>query len=107
MLLRPKTGLKDMVAELTPGTRAAGELPPGERIPIGQTAPDVNLDEILASLDDDTRTYLQLLLSEGGQALGGNSRALANTIRRFEPTARYTAQIAEQLASAGARTSAA
>ena len=44
-----------MVAELTPGTPAAGELPPGERIPIGQTAPDVNLDEILASLDDDTR----------------------------------------------------
>ena len=35
VLLRPKTGLKDMVAELTPGTRAAGELPPGERIPIG------------------------------------------------------------------------
>ena len=98
VLLRPKTGLKDMVAELTPGTRAAGELPPGERIPIGQTAPDVNLDEILASLDDDTRTYLQLLLSEGGQALGGNSRALANTIRRFEPTARYTEQIAGKLA---------
>ena len=98
VLLRPKTGLKDMVAELTPGTRAAGELPPGERIPIGQTAPDVNLDEILASLDDDTRTYLQLLLSEGGEALGGNSRALANTIRRFEPTARYTEQIAGKLA---------
>ena len=48
VLLRPKTGLKDMVAELTPGTPEAGELPEGERIPIGQTLPDVNLDEILA-----------------------------------------------------------
>ncbi len=98
VLLRPKTGLKDMVAELTPGTAAAGELPPGERIPIGQTAPDVNLDEILAALDDDTRTYLQLLLADGGRALGGNGRNLANTIRRFEPTARYTRQVAGRLA---------
>ena len=70
----------------------------GQRIPIGQTLPDVNLDEILASLDGDTRTYLQLLLSDGGEALGGNGRALANTIRRFEPTARDTRKIAEQLA---------
>jgi phospholipid/cholesterol/gamma-HCH transport system substrate-binding protein len=99
VLLRPKTGLKDMVAELTPGTEEAGELEDGQRIPIGQTLPDVNLDEILASLDGDTRTYLQLLLSDGGKALGGNGRALANTIRRFEPTARDTRRIAEQLAT--------
>jgi phospholipid/cholesterol/gamma-HCH transport system substrate-binding protein len=99
VLLRPKTGLKDMVAELTPGTEAAGELEDGQRIPIGQTLPDVNLDEILASLDGDTRTYLQLLLSDGGKALGGNGRALANTIRRFEPTARDARKIAEQLAT--------
>ena len=98
VLLRPKTGLKDMVAELTPGTPEAGELEEGQRIPISQTLPDVNLDEILASLDGDTRTYLQLLLSDGGQALGGNGRALANTIRRFEPTARDTRKIAGQLA---------
>ena len=99
VLLRPKTGLKDMVAELTPGTPEAGALEEGRRIPIGQTLPDVNLDEILASLDGDTRTYLQLLLSDGGQALGDNGRALANTIRRFEPTARDTRAIAEQLAT--------
>jgi phospholipid/cholesterol/gamma-HCH transport system substrate-binding protein len=98
VLLRPKTGLKDMVAELTPGTPAAGTLDDGERIPIGQTLPDVNLDEILASLDGDTRTYLQLLLSDGGKALGDNGRQLANTIRRFEPTARDTRAIAGQLA---------
>ena len=98
VLLRPKTGLKDMVAELTPGTPQAGELEDGQRIPIGQTLPDVNLDEILASLDGDTRTFLQLLLSDGGQALGGNGRALSNTIRRFEPTARDTRKIAGKLA---------
>ena len=94
VLLRPKTGLKDMVAELTPGTKDAGELEDGQRIPIGQTLPDVNLDEILAALDGDTRSYLQLLLSDGAQGLKGNGRELANTIRRFEPLARDTRAIA-------------
>lgn len=98
ILLRPKTGLKDMVAELTPGTPEAGELSEGERIPASQTLPDVNLDEILASLDADTRDYLRLLLGDGATALRGNGRELARTIRRFEPTARYAREANEQLA---------
>jgi phospholipid/cholesterol/gamma-HCH transport system substrate-binding protein len=98
ILLRPKTGLKDMVAELTPGTPDAGELVEGERIPASQTLPDVNLDEILAALDADTRDYLRLLLGDGAQALRGNGRELAQTIRRFEPTARYAREANEQLA---------
>jgi phospholipid/cholesterol/gamma-HCH transport system substrate-binding protein len=89
ILMRPKTGLKDMVAELNPGTPDAGELPEGERIPASQTLPDVNLDEVLASLDADTRDYLKLLLGDASIGLKGNGRALAQTIRRFEPTARY------------------
>jgi phospholipid/cholesterol/gamma-HCH transport system substrate-binding protein len=98
ILLRPKTGLKDMVAELTPGTEEAGELVEGQRIPASQTLPDVNLDEILASLDADTRDYLRLLLGDGAEALKGNGRELAQTIRRFEPTARYAREANEQLA---------
>jgi phospholipid/cholesterol/gamma-HCH transport system substrate-binding protein len=98
ILLRPKTGLKDMVAELTPGTPDAGELREGERIPISQTLPDVNLDEILASLDADTRDYLRVLLGDASTALDGNGRALAQAIRRFEPTAKYSREINEQLA---------
>ncbi len=102
ILLRPKTGLKDMVAELTPGTPEAGKLPEGGRIPVSQTLPDVNLDEILAALDTDTRDYLTLLLNDGGQALKDNGRPLANTIRRFEPTARLSRQVNEQLAKRNA-----
>jgi phospholipid/cholesterol/gamma-HCH transport system substrate-binding protein len=98
ILLRPKTGLKDMTAELTPGTPEAGELAEGQRIPASQTLPDVNLDEILASLDTDTRDYLRLLLADGGEGLKGNGRELAQTIRRFEPTARYAREANEQLA---------
>jgi phospholipid/cholesterol/gamma-HCH transport system substrate-binding protein len=98
ILLRPKTGLKDMVAELNPGTPEAGELPEGERIPISQTLPDVNLDEILASLDADTRDYLRVLLRDASTALDDNGSELGQAIRRFEPTAKYTRKVNEQLA---------
>jgi len=98
VLLRPKTGLKDMVAELTPGTEAAGELVEGQRIPISQTLPDVNLDEVLAALDSDTRDYLRLLLGDGATGLKGNGRELAQTLRRIEPTAHYAREVNEQLA---------
>ena len=99
ILMRPKTGLKDMVAELNPGTSEAGELPEGERIPASQTLPDVNLDEVLASLDADTRDYLKLLLGDASIGLKGNSRELAQAIRRFEPTARYARRANELLAT--------
>ena len=100
VLLRPKTGLKDMVAEVTPGTKAAGPLHEGDVIPVSQTLPDVNLDEILAALDSDTRDYLQLLLNDGAQGLGSEQkgRQLAQAIRRLEPTAKYAREINEGLA---------
>src|SRR3954469_23124546 len=98
VLLRPKTGLKDMVAELEPGTTSAGRLKEGGVIPVSQTLPDVNLDEILASLDADTRDYLTVLVAAGGEGLRGNGRRLANSIRRFEPSARYGRQVFGALA---------
>jgi phospholipid/cholesterol/gamma-HCH transport system substrate-binding protein len=100
ILLRPKTGLKDMVAELTPGDENTGRLPEGGVIPISQTLPDVNLDEILASLDSDTRDYLQLLLNDGAQGIGGpvKGRQLAAALQRIGPTAKYSRQINEGLA---------
>jgi phospholipid/cholesterol/gamma-HCH transport system substrate-binding protein len=97
VLLRPKTGLKDMVAELDPGTPEAGRLEEGGRIPVSQTLPDVNLDEILATLDGDTRAYLQVLLGSAEEGLRGNARNLADTIRRFEPTARDAKKVFTQL----------
>jgi phospholipid/cholesterol/gamma-HCH transport system substrate-binding protein len=98
ILLRPKTGLKDMYLQLDPGTPAAGELPEGDRIPVSNTLPDVNPDEVLASLDQDTRTYLQVLLSAGGEALDGSGDDLRATLRRFEPTTRDVRAITGELA---------
>jgi phospholipid/cholesterol/gamma-HCH transport system substrate-binding protein len=100
VLLRPKTGLKDMFLALDPGTPSAGNLPEGGSVPVANTLQDVNADEILASLDGDTRAYLQILLNAGGTAFddreSGTSgrfpqpaqQDLREALKRFEPTAR-------------------
>jgi phospholipid/cholesterol/gamma-HCH transport system substrate-binding protein len=90
ILLRPKTGLKDMVAELDPGTPAAGDkLEDGATLSSDSTLPDANPDEFFASLDGDTQSYLRLLLGDAGRALqNGGSHDLANTLRRLQPLSR-------------------
>jgi len=98
-LLRPKTGLKDIVVELDPGTKAAGSMPEGARVPVSETLPDVNFDEILASLDADTRDYLRLLLGGGAEGLRDNGAGLRRALKRFEPTGRALRAVNQQLAT--------
>jgi phospholipid/cholesterol/gamma-HCH transport system substrate-binding protein len=107
ILLRPKTGLKDMILALDPGTPKAGEVPEGGRISVGNTLPDVNPDEVLSALDGDTRDYLRILLNAGGTAFRDTNSAatgqtasqdLRETFKRFEPTGRYSVRITRQLA---------
>ncbi len=88
LLLRPKSQLKDETVEVNKGTPAAGAVPAGGTLPLAQTAPDVNLDELLASLDADTRAYLQELLGSAGPALNGRGTELSAAFRRFDPTTR-------------------
>lgn len=90
ILLRPKTGLKDMVIELDPGSRTSGEkLDDGARLSNDSTLPDVNPEEFFSTLDGDTQNYLKLLLGDAGRALrDGGGRDLANTLRRFQPLSR-------------------
>src|SRR3954449_4936367 len=97
-LLRPKTGLNDMLIELTPGSKTAGRLPPSEHVPIDQTLPNVNADEILAALDGDTRDYLRLLLAGAGEGLNGNTQNLSAAFKRFSPTGRDILKITKLLA---------
>ncbi len=97
-LLRPKTGLNDMVIELDPGSKTAGEAPAGWTVPVDQTLPNVNVDEILSSLDADTRDYLRLLLGGAGEGLAGQGKQLSSSLKRFEPTGRYLAKLNGALA---------
>jgi phospholipid/cholesterol/gamma-HCH transport system substrate-binding protein len=97
VLLRPRTGLQDMTMELDVGTEDSPKAEDGFTIPIAQTEPNVNPDEILASLDGDTRAYLQLLVQAGAEGLGGRGKALSATLRRFEPFGLYLSRIGNAL----------
>jgi phospholipid/cholesterol/gamma-HCH transport system substrate-binding protein len=102
-LLRPKTGLKDMFIEISPGSPSAPMAKPGFTIPISNTTPDVNPDEVLASLDADTRSYLDLLVNGAGQGLkapGGSE--LGRLLARFLPTHRSLAELNSVVAERGA-----
>ena len=78
--MRPTTGLKDMFFELDPGTRDGGRVRGGRHVPVANTAPDVNLDEILAALDSDTQAYLRLLLVGAGKGLDGRDKDLGKLL---------------------------
>jgi phospholipid/cholesterol/gamma-HCH transport system substrate-binding protein len=93
VLLRPKTGLKDMFVDLQPGSEKAPVARSNWTLPISATAPDVNLDEVLAELDGDTRDYLKLLISDAGRGLSGRGPDLREVFRRFEPTHRDIARV--------------
>jgi phospholipid/cholesterol/gamma-HCH transport system substrate-binding protein len=101
LLLRPKTGLNDMVIEVDPGTQSSPQVDEGSTIPLASTQPPVNPDEFLASLDADTQQFLKLLLANGAEALDpaqGRDVKLSNALRRLDPFARDIARISGALA---------
>ena len=120
VLLRPRTPLKDMYLALDPGTKSTGAIPDGGELSAAATAPTVDLDQILSSLDADTRSYLLLLLSGGGQAFrdAGTGSAtipgpgaapsqaavssLSATFKRFSPLDRDTREFTTLLAERNA-----
>jgi phospholipid/cholesterol/gamma-HCH transport system substrate-binding protein len=85
LLMRPTTGLKDMFFQLDPGTQDAGEYEEGEVVPVSNTAPDVNLDEILEALDSDTQAYLRMLLVGAGKGLEGRDKDLGEVLGGLGP----------------------
>jgi phospholipid/cholesterol/gamma-HCH transport system substrate-binding protein len=109
VLLRPRTPLKDMYLSLDPGTADSGAVPNGGTLPVASTAPDVNVEEILSSLDADTRNYLLLLLGGGAQLFHDGSATgaapspkavadLTGTFKRFAPLNRDTKTFTSLLA---------
>ena len=98
-LVRPRTGLDDMFVELDPGSNSAPLIHPGYTIPLANTLPPVNNDEILQSLDSDTRDYLDLLLGGAAQGLRGNAFNLRDIFRRLGPTHQDLARFATAVAT--------
>jgi phospholipid/cholesterol/gamma-HCH transport system substrate-binding protein len=92
LLLRPKTNLNDMVVEVDPGN-GKGHIEDGYNFPLSRTEPNVNLDAFLATLDADTRQYIQLLVAGGAQGVGGRGRQLSGALRRLQPFSHYVADL--------------
>jgi phospholipid/cholesterol/gamma-HCH transport system substrate-binding protein len=89
--------LNDMIVEIEPGS---GKRPieDGAHFTLAQTEPNTNLDAFLATLDADTRQYLQLLVAGGAQGIGGRGKQLSNALRRFQPFVHYTAKLNKAVA---------
>ncbi len=98
MLLRPKTQLKDETVQVDPGNPSSGAVPRGYTIPVQQTAPDGNLEELLDALDGDARASLQELLAGAGEGLNGNGENLSATFKRFAPIGQEFAKIGREVA---------
>jgi phospholipid/cholesterol/gamma-HCH transport system substrate-binding protein len=97
-LLRPKTGLNDMLVEVDPGS-GKKSIEDGAHFTLDQTEPNTNLDAFLSTLDADTRQYLQLLVAGGAQGIGGRGKQLSNAFRRFQPFVHYTAKLNKAIAA--------
>jgi len=91
-LLRPKTGLNDMVVEVEPGS-GKKHIEGGANFTLAQTEPNTNLDAFLGTLDTDTRQYLQLLVAGGAEGIGGRGKQFSNALRRLQPFVHYTAKL--------------
>ncbi|HEY2160577.1 MAG TPA: MlaD family protein [Solirubrobacteraceae bacterium] len=96
--LVPNTPLKDMQVDIFPGRRGAGTLPHGATIPAGQTLVPIDSDELLDSLDTDTRTWLAGLLTSLGQATEGRGQDIHSLLRALGPTSAQFRQLGDLLA---------
>jgi len=98
LLLRPKTNLNDMVVEVDPG-KARGHVEDGHSFSLSRTEPSVNFEAFLSTFDEDTRRYIQLLVSGGAQGLGSQPRKLSGAFRRFGPFVHTVADLNRAVAA--------
>jgi ABC-type transporter Mla subunit MlaD len=70
--IRPKLFLEgNFFVQLSPGSPSARNLGSGSTIPVTQTSAPVQIDQVLTSLQADTRKNLQVLLQGYGDAING------------------------------------
>jgi phospholipid/cholesterol/gamma-HCH transport system substrate-binding protein len=96
-ILRQKTLLGETYVELTPGNRDGPTLPDGDRLPQGQVAQTVQLDEIFRAFDPKTRVAFRTWLQDQGAAFGNRGRDLSNALGNLTPFEQDTTTILQIL----------
>ncbi len=86
--VRTKTLVGENYLDLQPGTPKSGELPDGGTLPLERAEEAVQLDQILDSLNADTRRSVQRNLDTLGPGLQGRGEALNRLWAAARPTAR-------------------
>ena len=85
-MLRQKTLLGETYMEITPGSKAAGKLEDGKRLPDAQVEPTVELDEVFQAFDPQTRQAFRDWVKESAKASGkGAGQDLNDALGNFGP----------------------
>jgi phospholipid/cholesterol/gamma-HCH transport system substrate-binding protein len=96
--LIPNTPLDDMQVDIQPGTPSAGVMKSGGTIPVSETTSPTESDDLLNSLDTDTRTWFTSLITELDNGTQGRGRDLRELLMNLGPTAQQLRQIGDLLA---------
>jgi phospholipid/cholesterol/gamma-HCH transport system substrate-binding protein len=98
-VLFPNTPLKDMEIDINPGTPNHARLPENGTIPVSQTGVPTDSDELLDSLDGDTRTWFTSLVTDLNQGTAGRGQDIKQLLQNLGPTSSQLRQIGDLLAA--------
>jgi phospholipid/cholesterol/gamma-HCH transport system substrate-binding protein len=93
LLIRPRTPLQDMTVDVNPGSARAPALGEDAVIPVSQTTPQVNLDEILAALEVDTRRWAVNLVAGFADGVRDQGTALRAALKASAPSLALTRRV--------------
>jgi phospholipid/cholesterol/gamma-HCH transport system substrate-binding protein len=92
--IRPTIFLEgNFFVQLSPGTPEAPVVPNGYVFPVQQAREPVQFDQLLTSLQSDTRTNLQTLLQQYGLAVMQGGAAYNQSITYWQPAYEYGAEV--------------
>ena len=91
------SGVANRYVALTPGPVNAGTIPDGGSIPAEDTSAEVDLDEVLNTLDPSTLRDLKALVSGGARALHGRGKQLGRAIVALDPALSQVGAVEREL----------
>jgi phospholipid/cholesterol/gamma-HCH transport system substrate-binding protein len=92
--IRPRIFLEgNFFVDVNPGTPEAPTAPDGYVFPIQQGSEPVQFDQLLTSLQSNTRANLQILLQQYGQAVKVGGPAYNQSINWWTPAYKYGAEV--------------